>query len=258
MIVLENVSLMTSMKNPEGKLMPEAASETFKNAGYICRSEKLHAENYGVPQCRHRFFMIGIRKDLGLNEITFPYATHRLPGQKTLFGDDMEPHVTFGEATGDLESLSAGQCSSTDAWHKSTPHPNHVVKMLECVPEGLSAHENPDPNLRPTSGYNTTYKRIKWDEPCSTISTNFNMISGCRNVHPSDTRAFTVREAMRVQTFPDNFKIFGKGEDIRKGVGNAVPPFLAMKIGNHIDGMISTGNLKRLGQNTLKSIKKKM
>lgn len=237
-IVMENVGLMTTMKNPEGKLMPEVVAETFKNAGYNCRSEILRAQDYGVPQCRRRLFMIGLRKDLGVNQITFSLPTHgpsvRAHAQKTLFGDDKEPYVTFWEAAGDLESLRAGQCSSKDAWHKATPHPDYVVRMLENIPEGMSAHDNPDPSLRPTSGYNTTYKRIKWDEPSSTISTNFNMISGCRHVHPSDTRAFTVREAMRVQTFPDNFKIFGINEDVRKGVGNAVPPMLAMRIADHI------------------------
>jgi DNA (cytosine-5)-methyltransferase 1 len=237
-IVMENVSLMTSMKNPEGRLMPEVMIEAFENAVYNCRFEILRAEDYGVPQRRRRLFMIGVRKDLGVDQITFPPPTHRPPGQKTLLGHGMEPYVTFWEAAGDLESLKAGQYSSNDVWHKATPHPDYVVKMLEGIPEGMSAHDNPDPSLRPTSGYNTTYKRIRWDEPCSTISTNFNMISGCRHVHPSDTRAFTVREAMRAQTFPESFKISGKIEDIRKGIGNAVPPLLAMKIADHIHKLI--------------------
>jgi len=239
-VVMENVSLMTSMKNPDGRLMPEMMSEAFENIGYNCLSKILHAEDYGVPQSRRRLFMLGVRKDLGLDKITFPSPTHRPPNQQTLFGNGIEPYVTFWEATGDLESLEAGECSSNDIWHKATPHPDYVVKMLQGIPEGMSAHDNPDPNLRPTSGYNTTYKRIRWNEPCSTISTNFNMISGCRHVHPSDTRALTVREAMRVQTFPDNFKIFGKIEDVRKGVGNAVPPILAMRIADHIHKCIIT------------------
>jgi len=237
-IVMENVSLMTTMKDPRGELMPGVMSEAFDNAGYKCNFRILHSEDYGVPQCRRRLFMIGVRKDLGVNQVTFPLPTHGAGGQMMLLGNDLEPYVTFWEATGDLESLKAGQQSTKDVWHRATPHPTYVVRMLEGIPEGMSAHNNPDPSLRPTSGYNTTYKRIRWDEPCSTISTNFNMISGCRHVHPSDTRAFTVREAMRAQTFPDNFKICGKVEDVRKGVGNAVPPLLAMKIADHIHKLI--------------------
>ena len=98
---------------------------------------------------------------------------------------------------------------------------------LKNVPEGHSAHENIDPALRPPSGFNTTYKRIRWDEPCSTISTNFSMISGCRNVHPSSTRSLTIREATRAQSFPDEFIFTGKWGDIRRAIGNAVPPILA-------------------------------
>jgi DNA (cytosine-5)-methyltransferase 1 len=237
-ILMENVSLMTSMKNHDGRLMPDVISEEFENAGYGCHLEVLHAEDYGVPQCRRRLFLLGVRKDLGVKEISFPPPTHGPLGQKRLSGDTLELYATFWEAAGDLESLAAGQCSKKDALHKATPHPDYVVRMLKDIPEGMSAHDNPDPSLRPTSGYNTTYKRIRWNEPCSTISTNFNMISGCRHVHPSDTRAFTIREAMRAQTFPDWFKLSGKIEEVRKGVGNAVPPVLAMKIADHIDKSI--------------------
>ena len=68
-----------------------------------------------------------------------------------------------------------------------------------------------------------------WDEPCSTISTNFSMISGCRNVHPTDTRSLTIREATRAQSFPDEFVFIGKWGDIRKAIGNAVPSTIGRK-----------------------------
>ena len=94
--------------------------------------------------------------------------------------------------------------------------------------------ENLDEDMRPPSGFNTTYKRIVWDEPCSTISTNFSMISGCRNVHPTSTRSLTIREAARAQSFPDEFVFSGKWGDIRKAIGNAVPPILAAAIAKSI------------------------
>lgn len=112
--------------------------------------------------------------------------------------------MTFRDATFDLPFLESGE-SSLDPLHWSISHPTHVIQWLKNVPEGHSAHENIDPALRPPSGFNTTYKRIRWDEPCSTISTNFSMISGCRNVHPSSTRSLTIREATRAQSFPDEF-----------------------------------------------------
>jgi len=233
-VLMENVSLMSSMKDADGIPMLKAVNQEFEKAGYITCFKRIKAEEYGVPQCRRRMFMLGIRKDLNKGEPSFPKPTHGHARQLTLLGDKSEPYVTFWEATGDLESLKAGEQSARDKWHVASRHPKYVVEMLEGVPEGKSAHDNPNPGLRPISGYNTTYKRNIWDEPCSTISTNFTMVSGCRNVHPSDTRALTYREAMRVQTFPDNYILVGKKGDIRKGIGNAVPPLLAMKIATHI------------------------
>ena len=102
------------------------------------------------------------------------------------------------------------------------------------MPQGKSAHENEDSNLRPPSGYNTTYKRQIWNEPASTVQTTFGMISGCRNVHPIATRSLTVREAARIQSFPDTFKFVGSLGDVRATIGNAVPPLLAFAIAEHI------------------------
>ena len=56
------------------------------------------------------------------------------------------------------------------------------------------------------------------------------MISGCRNVHPQNTRSLTIREATRAQSFPDEFVFVGNWGDIRKAIGNAVPPILAREI----------------------------
>jgi DNA (cytosine-5)-methyltransferase 1 len=60
------------------------------------------------------------------------------------------------------------------------------------------------------------------------------MISGCRNVHPIATRSLTIREALRIQSFPDSFKFVGTLGDIRATIGNAVPPLLAYKIAEHV------------------------
>ena len=140
---------------------------------------------------------------------------------------------TFRDATKDLPILENGEKSS-DPLHWSITHPEHIIKWLKDVPEGYSAHDNKDASLRPPSGFNTTYKRIKWDEPCSTISTNFSMISGCRNVHPTSTRSLTIREACRCQTFPDDYIFIGNWGNIRKAIGNAVPPLLSYTIAESI------------------------
>lgn len=227
-ILMENVKLLTSMKNPEGKLVKDEIINTFTKIGYNGDFYCVNASSYGVPQNRERVFFIGIRKDLGLSP-SFPKPTHFM-GSNWLG----QSCLTFGDAVSDLEFIESGEVSANDSLHKATNHPEHVLRWLVDVPQGKSAHENKNPEMRPPSGYNTTYKRQKWDEPGCTVTTNFNMISGCNNVHPIATRSLTIREAMRLQSFPDSFKFTGKEGTIRTVIGNAVPPLLAFSVAKFI------------------------
>jgi DNA (cytosine-5)-methyltransferase 1 len=68
---------------------------------------------------------------------------------------------------------------------------------------------------------------MKWDEPSPTITGGCVMISKGRYGHPEQNRAISLREAARLQTFPDSFKFAGGFGDIAKQIGNAVPPLLA-------------------------------
>lgn len=225
--VMENVLLLTSMKAPDGTLFIENILSAFQKEGYTISKNAINTCEYGVPQSRERIILVGVRNDINNGKFTFPLPTHYLTKRNQ---DDValdgKPALTFRDATSDLPYLESGQ-SSSDPLHWSVVHPEHIIKWLKDVPEGCSAHDNKDPSLRPASGFNTTYKRILWDEPCSTISTNFSMISGCRNVHPAATRSLTVREAARAQSFPDEFIFKGKWGSIRKAIGNAVPPIFA-------------------------------
>lgn len=230
MIVFENVRLLTSMKAPDNGLVLDRIQEAVSEAGYQCRYQVLNAQDYGVPQFRERLFIVGVRNGA---QVSFPEVTHGPTSDGCLFSTTKR-YVTFRDACGDLESLESGERSATDPLHVAVTHPEHVLRWLRNVPEGESAHNNPDPALRPPCGYNTTYKRIRWDEPCSTISTTFGMISGSRNVHPSNTRSLTIREAARCQTFPDDFQFCGTSGAIRTAIGNAVPPQLAKVVALHL------------------------
>lgn len=231
--VMENVRLMTSMKDPNGKLFIDRILEGYKNIGYSTEYQYVNAQDYGVPQFRQRVIVVGINLSLNIGKYELPMPTHTDNGQIKLKSPISEKTRTFRDAVADLPILESGEKSS-DPLHWAISHPFHVIEWLKDVPEGLSAHENENPVLRPPSGFNTTYKRLIWDEPCSTISTNFNMISGCRNVHPTSTRSLTIREATRAQSFPDAFTFFGKWSDIRRVVGNAVPPLLAKVIADSL------------------------
>jgi DNA (cytosine-5)-methyltransferase 1 len=71
------------------------------------------------------------------------------------------------------------------------------------------------------------------------VQTTFGMISGCRNVHPIATRSLTIREAARIQSFPDDFIFSGSLGSIRTAIGNAVPPLLAFRLAEHIAAMLA-------------------
>lgn len=232
--VFENVSKMTSMKNKDGSLFLDVIIKAFSDIGYNIEHKVVNAYEYGVPQARERVIIVGVRNDLG-KEFIFrpPRVKDKKVGQTSLL-NEKNTIRTFRDAMEGLDSLESGEASTNDPLHWAISHPQHVIDWLVDIPEGMSAHENPDPMKRPPSGFNTTYKRNIWNEPCSTISTNFNMISGCRNVHPTDTRSLTIREATRAQSFPDEFVFCGRWSDVRTAIGNAVPPLLAYEIASEI------------------------
>ncbi len=229
--VMENVRLLTSMKTADGNLVLNQIYKDFDASGYRVKHFEINAKDYGIPQHRERVIFIAVRNDLKNIEPTMSLPTH---GETNNLFSSVAPYRTFADACSDLEFLESGEKSQTDSLHEAVRHPDHVIKWLWDVPQGKSAHENEDANLRPPSGYNTTYKRQIWNEPASTVQTTFGMISGCRNVHPIATRSLTVREAARIQSFPDTFKFVGSLGDIRATIGNALPPLLAFAIARHI------------------------
>jgi DNA (cytosine-5)-methyltransferase 1 len=224
--LIENVRLLSSMKNSKNTYVIDEIKMAFEEKGYKIKSFEVNAKNYGVPQHRERIFFIAVRKDIE-TKIGFPDISYG----NSLFS---MPFRTFADACSDLDFLESGDHSKTDSLHQAVKHPSHVIKWLWDVDEGRSAHENKDESNRPPSGYNTTYKRQIWNEPASTVQTTFGMISGCRNVHPISTRSLTIREAARIQSFPDQYKFDGSLGTIRTGIGNAVPPALAFKIAEYI------------------------
>lgn len=226
--ILENVRLLTSMKNPAGGFVKDEIYAEFQKHGYNISFFEINAKDYGVPQHRERVIFVAVRNDVP-HAPSLPEATH---GQIIDMFSTVSPFRTFGDACSDLAFIESGE-KSNDELHEAVRHPSHVIEWLWDVPEGCSAHDNEDEGKRPPSGYNTTYKRQLWNEPASTVQTTFGMISGCRNVHPIATRSLTVREAARIQSFPDSYRFIGSLGTIRTGIGNAVPPLLAYRLGMH-------------------------
>jgi DNA (cytosine-5)-methyltransferase 1 len=235
--ILENVRLLSSMKNKYGGFVKDDIYQEFMEHGYKIQSFEINAKDYGVPQHRERILFLAVRNDLGLS-LSFPDRSHN--NTMDIFSTFV-PHRTFADACSDLPYLESGE-KSDDPLHEAVKHPAHVIDWLWDVKEGFSAHDNKDPQKRPPSGYNTTYKRQIWNESASTVQTTFGMISGCRNVHPIATRSLTIREATRIQSFPDQYKFTGSLGTIRTGIGNAVPPLLAYSIALHLKKVLTYRN----------------
>jgi DNA (cytosine-5)-methyltransferase 1 len=233
--VFENVRGFASFA--KGSLLKEIL-DIFADIGYSIAHGVLNAADFGAPQNRERFFIIG---SLG-RTITLPQP---VTGSKR----------TFHDATSDLPPLKAGQKATeylTDPQnqlqqyyrrknpkelteHVAKNHSEKLIKMMEYIPPGLSAHEVDMPYaLKPRSGYKNTYKRIRSDQPSPTITRNFCVPSSANCIHPTQHRALTLREAARLQTFADDFVFYGNDTQKRIQVGNAVPLFLAKAIGESI------------------------
>lgn len=212
--VLENVFGLASMKNEDGEKVIDLILKEFQKTGYTCEVNLISAKDFNVAQDRKRLLIIGNKngKYLKLKPVT------------------KNKQKTVREVISDLESLKSGEKSKKDPYHFAMNHnPNHL-KWLEPVPEGDTAHNYKHITGMTAKGYSTTYKRIWWDRPSPAITTCFNSISSQNNVHPADTRALTIREAMRIQSFPDDFRFAGNNKDIRTQIGNAVPPELARQV----------------------------
>ena len=125
------------------------------------------------------------------------------------------------------------------------------AKMVRAVPEGGNWRNLPESidsarvrqirrsAARGEGSRSTYYGRLQWDRPCYTVSTYFNRPGNGCFIHPLANRLITIREAARLQSFPDAYRFYGKGRARYLQVGNAVPPLLAY----HIGGVLTRGTV---------------
>lgn len=232
--VFENVTGMLSVN--KGNLFKQIQAE-FEELDYDLKFKVLDAVDYGVPQHRERVILVGFK---GKNNFTYPMPTH---------GDGLKSHVTLKEAIGDLPVLSSGEekniyaTAATNDFlkfvrknssdhveeHKAPKNGEHLIKIMKALKDGESKDDLPE-DIRPKSGYGNTYAKLWWNKPSTTITRNFACPSSSRCIHPRDSRAMSIREGARLQSFPDDYKFYGSDGMKRLEIGNAVPPLLSMAI----------------------------
>ena len=174
--------------------------------GYLVLPHLYNFADYGVPQFRERVLLVGIRVDTGF-DFKHPLPTH---GEGRA-----NPYVTAGQAIkGALDvRFNNEKINSADK----------TRRMLELIPAGGNFTDIPkDHELYVKGMISHVYRRIHPDEPSKTIIAAGG--GGTWGYHYPDPRALTNRERARLQTFPDDFEFKGNITEVRRQIGNAVPP----------------------------------
>lgn len=199
----ENVSGISSANS--GNAFKKILSE-LKSAGkgYELTIHKYKFEDYGVPQTRHRFIIIGIRTDLKL-KFYVPKPSYKLVSAK--------------------DALTKPEIPASAKNHEYTNQSKQVIERLSFIRPGENAWtaDLPDHLKLNVKGAKMSmiYKRLDPNKPAYTITGSGG--GGTHVYHWKENRALTNRERARLQTFPDNFEFFGSKESVRKQIGMAVP-----------------------------------
>lgn len=263
-VVLENVTGITSVAN--GTAVKEIYTSLGK-LGYHVEHRILKAEEFGVPQERRRIFFIG---SLDRKSILWPEPEFQQPSE-TMQLWSLPPFVNVWDAIGDLPELEILQ-GEEDAEYLGVPISefqkamrkgtcklfNHVapylapinIERIKHIPQGGSWRDIPTSllpagmKLAKRSDHTKRYGRLKTDGLASTILTKCDLHWGAF-IHPKQERCLTVREAARLQSFPDKIRFTGPRSEQFRQVGNAVPPLLAKAVAKCIRKMLSSKSITK-------------
>lgn len=252
-VLLENVPQMAL--GGDAKELRALRCE-LERAGYAVHVTFLKASDYGVPQPRERLFLVALEQDLTFN---WPAPSDG-------------PPATVSDAIRDLPPLIGGEqevCPPYDESQVLSPLVEHLRRgVRKCDrkrindhytravrPDDLEIYRLMDQNTKydqlpehlrryRQDIFRDKYNRLPWDEPSRTITAHLSK-DGYWYIHPRDHRTLSVREAARIQTFPDDFRFAGRMTDAYRQIGEAVPPLLAKALGTAIRSALGGINAKR-------------
>lgn len=234
-VLIENVPTFLTAKLLIDKNYYSLEELLYKELGdtYNIEARVLDAADYGIPQHRKRAITKLYKKDLKWN---WPIKQIK--------------KVSVSDAIGHLPSLESGQKSDIK-WHYARKHSESHIKWLQHTPTGKSAFDNKEfypqkSDGTPIKGYNSSYRRIRWDEPAPTITMRNDAISSQRNVHPgrlkddgtySDARVLTPLELMIINSMPIDWNIPNDTPEIliRQCIGESIPPLLLKQVAGMIN-----------------------
>lgn len=210
---------------------------------YIQVGNTVNAEWFGVPQERRRYIVMGIKKDLYPNVepklpikpeitkiITVKEAIMDLAEYEVGYEKEYDPviYIKNGELS-DYAKLMRSN-SSTVKNHVTTKTREAAMNRFKQIKQGKNFHSLPyelkATYAEPDRTQNSIYLRLDLNKPSGTVVN----VRKSMWIHPTLDRAVTVREAARLQSFPDDFEFVGTKDSQFQQVGNAVPPLLAKGI----------------------------
>ena len=207
--------------------------------GYLVFPKVYNFADYGVPQYRQRVVLVGIRLDTGFNFV--------------------HPVGHRGKAN-QLKHRSAGEAFKGLSY--SLPNSEHMkiqpktIKLLEKIgPGGNFSDLDPSDPLYVKGMISHVYRRIDPDKPSTTLIAGGG--GGTWGYHYPEPRALTNRERARLQSFPDNFEFSGSFTEVRRQLGNAVPPVGIIPIVNELNRLFS-GNYTKVNLKGLYAWMQKM
>ena len=222
---------------------------------YALKPDVLCAADYGAPQKRMRFVIVGVKRSIS-NEAVLPTPRLKPDEYQTVRDaiEDLESVEPFDDITKDhgiafepiesdapLSKLRDSKVLWNHIVAKTTPT---ALSRFKAIKQGENFHALSD-DLKsntytdPSRTQNTIYLRLNYDEPCGTVVN----VRKSMWIHPVKDRAISVREAARLQTFPDSFVFCGSKDQQYQQVGNAVPPKMARAIAKKVAKLLRNAML---------------
>lgn len=265
--VFENVTGLLSAQVKNAPIFPKVLKALGNKYKVIGNPEVLvlNTADYGVPQLRKRVIIIGVRKDIDKSAEELYESiikTHWNPETLSKEKKGKKRFVDVRQAIGDLPSVEPGQDASTEEYDypcnneflkkigKSGIHPlmDHIARKHNDLDRerfqvmihnhwsfGQLRREMPQYEHEHARVFDNSYVVQWWDLPSKTILAHIHK-DGFQFIHPDEEqrRTFTVREAARIQSFPDDFEFKGSRGEKYKQIGNAVPPLFAEALAKSI------------------------
>lgn len=266
--VFENVTGLLSAKVDGSPIFPRIIKALGNKYNVIDKPNVLvhNTADYGVPQIRKRVIIMGVRKDIKITSVTNLYddviKTHWNPDTPIEERNGKRKFVDVKQAIGDLPSVEPGCDASTEKFDylcnnaflkrigEKGIHPlrdhiarNHNVLDRERFTVMIHNHwtfgqlrrKMPQYEHEHARAFDNSYVVQWWNLPSKTILAHIHK-DGFQFIHPDEkqARSFTVREAARIQSFPDDFEFAGSRGEKYKQIGNAVPPLFAEALAKSI------------------------